>query len=62
MSRRRKKTPIVLTLQFKEPWKVKKGHTDHISGSGQHLDRRTKRKRTRASQLKDALNEYREIE
>jgi hypothetical protein len=36
---------------------VPKGHSEHVSGSGPHEDKRTKRERTRADQLRKALKE-----
>lgn len=37
--------------------KVARGHMAHISGSGKHGDRRTKRQRTRSAQRRAALAE-----
>jgi hypothetical protein len=39
-------------------WKIGKGHNQHRSGSGVHLDRRTKRVRTRSAQKRAALADY----
>lgn len=37
----------ILTIVDPTPWKVRKGHQPHRSGAGKHLDKRTKRLRTR---------------
>ena len=51
-SQRKQENKIIIVLSKK----VAKGHQNHISGSGTHNDRRTKRLRTRAAQLKYALS------
>lgn len=39
------------------PWKVKRGHMAHRSGSGTHHDKRTKRLRNRGDEQRAALNQ-----
>lgn len=39
-------------------YKVPKGHMPHRSGAGLHKDKRTKRKRTRATQQKDSIGDF----
>ncbi len=41
-----------------DPTKVAIGHQPHISGTGVHGDRRTKRHRTRAAQRRRAVGEW----
>lgn len=40
-----------------DPSKVARGHQAHITGSGKHGDRRTKRLRTRSAQRRAAMSE-----
>jgi hypothetical protein len=47
----------VIKLNVKASWQVGRGHAEHKSGAGVHQDRRTKRLRTRQTQLKAALRE-----
>jgi hypothetical protein len=51
------KKTITFTIQTKT-LKVALGHQGHVTGTGVHLDKRTKRNRTRSAQTKQALNEY----
>jgi hypothetical protein len=51
-----KKNPNVLTIAI-DPLKVKRGHPTHRSGAGVHQDRRYRRNRTRASQLRASLKD-----
>jgi hypothetical protein len=51
-----KKDRNSFTITF-DPTKVKRGHQAHLSGSGKHGDRRTKRLRTRSAQRRAALAE-----
>jgi len=37
---------------------IAKGHAEHRSGAGKHLDRRTKRNRTRQTQSRNAIREW----
>lgn len=39
----------------RDPWKVASGHRPHITGSGIHGDKRTKRNRDRSSQKRHAI-------
>jgi len=55
MPDRSKRTRI--TLVTLDPWKVKRGHAAHKTGSGTHQDRRTKRLRSRGDQRRVALAE-----
>lgn len=41
-----------------DPTKVAIGHQPHLSGTGVHGDRRTKRHRTRAAQRRKAVGEW----
>lgn len=36
----------------------RKGHTQHRSGAGKHLDKRTRRQRTRSAALRAALQSH----
>jgi hypothetical protein len=38
--------------------KLRKGHPSHLSGSGEHSDRRTKREKTRQAIKKKVFDEY----
>lgn len=49
------KNRIVVTV---DPTKVAMGHRPHTTGSGAHLDRRTKRNRTRAAQKRNHIGEW----
>ena len=44
-------------LDIKPVWKLSKGHSDHIGGSGSH-DSRPKRSRTRADVVRKILRDY----
>lgn len=50
-----KKNPNVITIKV-DPLKVKRGHQPRLSGAGVHQDRRYRRNRTRASQLRASLS------
>jgi hypothetical protein len=39
------------------PWEKSKGHRPHRSGAGKHLDKRTKRQRTREAAEKKAIED-----
>lgn len=39
----------------RDPWKVATGHRPHITGSGIHGDKRTKRNRDRSAQRRNAI-------
>ena len=51
----KKKTTI--KIDVKKPWELPKGHAPHKSGAGKHLDKRTKRNRTRGNQTKRAIED-----
>lgn len=53
----RKKESSVITIHL-DPLKVSKGHQPYRSGAGIHLDRRTKRHRTRCTQCRAAVREF----
>lgn len=40
-----------------EPWKIPAGHQAHVTGTGVHGDKRTKRNRTRSDQKRNALKD-----
>lgn len=46
-----------IKLNCKKQWEVGQGHRPHQSGAGQHLDKRSKRLRTRATQVRKAIRE-----
>lgn len=54
MSKRKQK--IVVKLNIRPIWQIGKGHSEHLSGSGQH-DHRPKRLRTRGAAKRHAMNE-----
>jgi len=41
-----------------DPTKVARGHQAHITGTGVHHDKRTKRNRTRGNQNRAAIREW----
>jgi len=45
-----------IQIKAKQQWEVGQGHRPHRGGSGVHLDKRTKRQRTRAAQKRIALS------
>ena len=49
-----KSKDIRITLAV-DPWKVRRGHIAHRSGSGMHGDRRLKRLRSRSDQRRAAM-------
>lgn len=51
------KKTITFTIQTKT-LKVALGHQGHITGTGVHHDKRTKRNRTRSAQKQQSLSEY----
>lgn len=48
---------ITFTIKI-DPTKIRAGHQAHITGTGAHRDKRTKRNRTRANQTKQVIKEY----
>lgn len=48
-------TTLVINV---DPTKISKGHRSHCSGSGKHLDKRTKRLRTRNASSRAAIHSY----
>lgn len=54
---RNSKKTIVLKLKLKPVWALGKGHSSHMSGSGQH-DNRPKRMRTRNAEKRRFIGEY----
>lgn len=48
------KTKIVIEVDYS---KVARGHQPRRSGAGKHIDKRTKRNRTRNSQTRKAISE-----
>lgn len=55
MSKRKKYEAI--RLNTRPVWEMGKGHSSHMSGSGQH-DNRPKRLRTRGDQRREAIKDY----
>lgn len=49
-----KKNPNVIVIRSRKP---RTGHPTHRSGAGVHQDRRTRRNRTRDSQLRASLKD-----
>ena len=46
-----------IQIKVKKPWEIAKGHNPHISGSGEHSDKRTKRTKTRESSFRQYLKD-----
>ena len=46
-----------INIPARLPSQIAKGHSPHKSGAGKHLDKRTKRLRTRGAQLRRLFNE-----
>lgn len=46
-----------LKIDVKKVWESSRGHRSHRSGSGIHLDKRTKRVRTRSSANRRAISD-----
>jgi hypothetical protein len=51
------KLNCTLKLNVRPVWEAAKGHQNHRSGAGHHGDRRTKRLKTRAAQIKAAMSD-----
>jgi hypothetical protein len=49
-----------IKLKTKPPWKAKRGHPTHISGAGEHSDKRKKRRRTRQADSSVDIKEHHE--
>lgn len=45
-----------ISIPARLPSQIAKGHRQHHSGAGKHLDKRTKRTRTRNEALRKALD------
>jgi len=52
-----KKDKTTLTIPNDNPF-GRNGHTQYRSGAGKHLDKRTRRKRTRGAALRTMLQSY----
>lgn len=52
----KKKENNKFTISIK-PWKVAIGHQQHVTGTGVHADKRTRRCRTRGAQLRAAMQD-----
>lgn len=48
---------IIETLRIPVPIRVAAGHQPHITGTGAHKDKRTKRNRTRSDQRRNAIRD-----